>query len=42
MSDAQACNILLAISSYPEDFLGFRGCIILFTSASVIGIIFIL
>jgi hypothetical protein len=33
MRDAKACNILLAVSSYPEEFLGFRECVILFISA---------
>jgi hypothetical protein len=30
MRDAQAFNILLVISSQPEDFFGFRECIIHF------------
>jgi len=42
MRDAQAFNILVVFSSQPDDFFGFRECIILLISASVIGIIFIL
>jgi hypothetical protein len=43
MSDEQDFNILLVISSQPEDFyFGFRECVTLFISASVIGIIFML
>ena len=42
MRQAQSFNILLVISTWPDDFLGFKVCIILFISASVIGIHFIL
>jgi hypothetical protein len=42
MRDAQVFNIPLVISSQPDDFFfGFRECIVLFISASMIWIIFI-
>jgi hypothetical protein len=41
MRDAQVFNIPLVISSQSDEFLGFRECVVLFISASVIGIIFI-
>ena len=40
MRDAQAFNVLLVISSQPDEYFGFRECTTLFISASVIGIIF--
>ena len=40
MRDAQAFNVLLVTSLQPDDYFGFRECTILFISASVIGIIF--
>jgi len=42
MRDAQAFNTSLVISSQPDDIFGLRECIILFISASVLGIIFML
>ena len=43
MRQAQAFNILLVISSQPNDFFfSFRGSIIIYISASLIGIIFML
>jgi len=42
MRDAQVFNILLVTLSKPDEFFWFRECIILFTSASMTGIIFML
>ena len=42
MTDAQAFNVILIISSLPGDFFGFSECIVLFISASVMGINFML
>jgi len=42
MTGAQAFNVVLVIASLLHDFFGFSECIVLFISASVMGIIFML